>query len=80
MAHPVGRESEAPPADPFYGATRRTIQRPSNNIGGGDAAGETDRREALRFPALRVRGSGISNSCGREAPGKRRHFRAPRPC
>jgi hypothetical protein len=48
----VGRESEAPPADPFHGATRRTIQGPSNTISGGDAAGENDRREALRFPAL----------------------------
>jgi hypothetical protein len=38
----------------FHGATRRTIQRPSNDRGG-CAAGENDRREALRFPALRVR-------------------------
>jgi hypothetical protein len=51
----VGRESAVPPAGPFYGATRRTTQRPSNNRGGGCAAGENDRREALRFPALRNR-------------------------
>jgi hypothetical protein len=49
----VGRESAAPPADPFHGATRRMIQRPLNNRSGGCAAGENDRREALRFPALR---------------------------
>jgi hypothetical protein len=48
----VGRESAAPPAGPFHGATRRMIQRPPNNRGG-CAAGENDRREALRFPALR---------------------------
>jgi hypothetical protein len=31
------------------------IQRPSNTTSGGCAAGENDRREAQRFPALRVR-------------------------
>jgi hypothetical protein len=48
----VGRESIAPLADPFYGAMRRTIHGPQNNRSG-CAAGENDRREALRFPALR---------------------------
>jgi hypothetical protein len=48
-----GQESAAPPAGPFHGVTRRTIQRPLNDRGGGCAAGENDRRAALRFPALR---------------------------
>jgi hypothetical protein len=47
------------------------IQGPSNDRGG-YAAGGNDRRA---FPPYV---SGISNSCGREAPGSRHHFRAHR--
>jgi hypothetical protein len=53
IALPViaGQKLRAPRFFPCY-ATRHTIQGPSNTMSGGCAAGENDRREALRFPAL----------------------------
>jgi hypothetical protein len=75
----AGQKPRAPRFFPCH-ARRRTIQGPSKTMSGGCAAGENDRREALRFPALRFRNQ-VSDvrcqySCGREAPGKCHRFRA----
>jgi hypothetical protein len=74
-AVPVGRESAAPPADPFHGATRRMTQGPQNNRGGGCAAGENDRREALAFPPYGVhqRSGAHAQASRRPAPQENHH-------